>query len=811
MPSAARCGDPVRLTQKIALLVLLPLVAMTAFAGLAVAVALSDAARAGRLSTLVGLAHHCARLAQVLQAERAAAVSRLVVPGPTLTARSEAYLAAVAETDAVVAEFRAAYAATTVAAPAAERLAALHDQLGLLPSLRGQAQGGTAAASAVAFGYRIVIASTVDVREIVAQAGEAPAEVADAIRAAADLSRAAEALGQQQIAVLRALDAGRVTPTLATELTATRTGFTDAVVAFTTHAPRQWRAWWQHAVTGNDVLAAQQQQDAVARTVPGQAVRLDAAAWTTSLGTRMRLIHDVEASADASILAQVGALRRGAIREAGLVTLGVLAAVALAVVLAVRLGRPVVSDLRRLRDGARSVAYEQLPRLVARLNEPRGWPDLRPDEIVASAPTTGVAGRHEVGEVAAAFDDVYRAAVRAAAELARSRLGVAQMYVSLARRLQRRTSQMTARLDAAERDEHDEARLAWLFGLDHLVTLMGRTTDSLLVLGGQGPATVRAHQVALLDVARAAVSRIEAYARVVIGPIDPTLVVAGQVANELVLLLAELMDNATALSDEPVVVQANRLADRLVVQVIDVGIGIDSDRRAQLNERLVTPVVDSDAVSRMGLTVVGLLAAHYGLRVELRPNQPRGTIAEVTVPEALLRPSTMDGAAGRAARSTALPSAAARLAAAARPGALYGRPRNSRTEFVGVDQDGAVIMAGVEHAASSADARVPGAVYPGRATHDAGSATVPAWHDLVSSTPGSFPGTGAVPEPYPSTTNGLPVRDPHANPFAHRPAVPRRPVPPRDPGQVAAAVAAYARGVSMSRQRNRPPTTDRGK
>jgi hypothetical protein len=39
----------------------------------------------------------------------------------------------------------------------------------------------------------------------------------------------------------------------------------------------------------------------------------------------------------------------------------------------------------------------------------------------------------------------------------------------------------------------------------------------------------------------------------------------------------------------------------------------------------------------MGLTVVGLLAAHHGLRVELRPNAPRGVIAEVIVPTALLR------------------------------------------------------------------------------------------------------------------------------------------------------------------------------
>jgi hypothetical protein len=44
----------------------------------------------------------------------------------------------------------------------------------------------------------------------------------------------------------------------------------------------------------------------------------------------------------------------------------------------------------------------------------------------------------------------------------------------------------------------------------------------------------------------------------------------------------------------------------------------------------------------MGLTVVGLLAAHHGLRVDLRPNLPSGTIAEVTIPTALLRAPVPD-------------------------------------------------------------------------------------------------------------------------------------------------------------------------
>ena len=66
------------------------------------------------------------------------------------------------------------------------------------------------------------------------------------------------------------------------------------------------------------------------------------------------------------------------------------------------------------------MAYEQLPRLVARLNQPRDWRDVNHDEVVASVPPAGVTGRHEVAEattlsVAAALQSQWMAS---SAELA---------------------------------------------------------------------------------------------------------------------------------------------------------------------------------------------------------------------------------------------------------------------------------------------------------------------------------------------------------------------------------------------------------
>jgi hypothetical protein len=252
-------------------------------------------------------------------------------------------------------------------------------------------------------------------------------------------------------------------------------------------------------------------------------------------------------------------------------------------------------------------------------------------------------------------------------------------------------------------------------------------------------------------------------------------VVTGQVANELVLMLAELMDNATQLSDERALVHAQRLADRLVVQVIDTGIGIDHRRRTQLNQRLAAPVVDTDAVSHMGLTVVGLLAVHYGLRVELRPNQPRGVIAEVTVPEHLLRP-------GAPARAT-----------------VDGRHAATEPPTVPVP-DSALAKASTQAALS---ARIAGPAPSSLRARGAARAQLP------TTVPVSSRARPRVADA--QTSNGLPVRDPQATEFPELPTQARRPSAQRDPGQVAAALAAYARGVSQSRQQHRPPSTERGK
>jgi signal transduction histidine kinase len=628
----------VRITRKLAVLVAVPLAAVVAFAGLAVVTSAGAAVRAEQLRKLVTAGAVAGDLVHALQAERAAAVLVLTVRSDDVV---EDFTAAVEHSRQATTSWRQVSDALPGLPDSARVVVArAGDQVAGLDGLREQVAGGRGAASAVAFTYRIVVADLIAFRESLPQAAAAPAAVADRLRAAAALSQAGEHVGRLQVAVLRAVAYGSVTPTAVQEVTAARAGYVESGLTFDALADDGWRLWWEQAATGSDALAAQRSEDEVARTPAGAVLDIDARQWAQVMGARLLRLRQVAQLIDGEIDAQVMQLRDGQRRLAAGQSAAVVVAVLIAVGLAVGLGRPVVRGLDRLRDAAHRVAYDELPGAVARLDGDGGLGGLSPEEFARREPApVRVTGRDELAEVAAAFNAVHREAVRVAAAQALLRMNVAAMFVNLARRGQALAGRLTAALDEAERDEHDPQRLARLFEVDLLVTLLGRTNDSLLVLGGASPAQVRAADEALPAVLTAAQSQVEAYARVEIGVVDSGVVVQAAAVDDVVKLLAELLDNGCSYSPPDSVVRADAryLADRVVVQVADVGIGIAEDRRAELNARFASrPQLDLAAVRAMGLTVVGHIAARHGIRVELRPGQPAGTIAEVTLPASVI-------------------------------------------------------------------------------------------------------------------------------------------------------------------------------
>ncbi|MFD7918657.1 nitrate- and nitrite sensing domain-containing protein [Streptomyces sp. NPDC059740] len=291
--------------------------------------------------------------------------------------------------------------------------------------------------------------------------------------------------------------------------------------------------------------------------------------------------------------------------------------------------RSMVRSLRRLQDTAQRVAKERLPQLVRQLS------DADPHDVDTSVESVGLHSRDEIGKVASAFDDVHREAVRLASEQALLRGNVNAMFTNLSRRSQGLIQRQLSLISELESREADPDQLSSLFKLDHLATRMRRNGENLLVLAGEEPGRRWTRPVPLVDVLRAAASEVEQYERIELSAV-PANEVAGRVVNDLVHLLAELLENATSFSSPQtkVKVTGHALPDgRILVEIHDTGIGLSPEDLAAINERLASPpTVDVSVSRRMGLFVVGRLSLRHGIRIQLRPSESGGTTALVMLP-----------------------------------------------------------------------------------------------------------------------------------------------------------------------------------
>ncbi|WP_330460008.1 nitrate- and nitrite sensing domain-containing protein [Streptomyces sp. NBC_00820] len=291
--------------------------------------------------------------------------------------------------------------------------------------------------------------------------------------------------------------------------------------------------------------------------------------------------------------------------------------------------RSMIRSLRRLQETATKVAQDRLPELVKQLSE------SDPQDVDTSVESVGVHSRDEIGQVASAFDDVHREAVRLAAEQALLRGNVNAMFTNLSRRSQGLIQRQLSLISELESREADPDQLSSLFKLDHLATRMRRNGENLLVLAGEEPGRRWTRPVPLVDVLRAAASEVEQYERIELASV-PTTEVAGRVVNDLVHLLAELLENATSFSSPQtkVKVTGHALPDgRVLIEIHDTGIGLSPEDLAAINERLAAPpTVDVSVSRRMGLFVVGRLSQRHGIRIQLRPSDSGGTTALVMLP-----------------------------------------------------------------------------------------------------------------------------------------------------------------------------------
>ncbi|MFJ7256827.1 nitrate- and nitrite sensing domain-containing protein [Streptomyces sp. NPDC098085] len=321
--------------------------------------------------------------------------------------------------------------------------------------------------------------------------------------------------------------------------------------------------------------------------------------------------------------------RKDAFVNAAVVIVALLAAFVLAGLMARQMSR----SMRHLRTAAFGIAEQQLPMLVDQLSR------TDPGRIDTRVQPIPIDSRDEIGEVARAFDQVHREAVRLAAEQAMLRGNVNAIFTNLSRRNQSLIEGQLSLITALENNEADPDQLESLFRLDHLATRMRRNGENLLVLAGEEPGSRWNQPVPLVDVLRAAASEVESYERIELSGV-PETEIHGQSVTDLVHLLAELLENATTFSSPQtrVRVTATRLPDsRVMIEIHDKGIGLTAEDFADINHRLANPpTVDAAVSQRMGLFVVGRLADRHGIRVQLRPSgEQAGTTSLVMLPDAI--------------------------------------------------------------------------------------------------------------------------------------------------------------------------------
>lgn len=290
--------------------------------------------------------------------------------------------------------------------------------------------------------------------------------------------------------------------------------------------------------------------------------------------------------------------------------------------------------LARLKAETLGIARSDLPRIVRRLEAGESV-DLDSEMKQLDH------GGDEVGQVADAFNTAQRTAVGAAVKQADIRAGVGRVFLGIAHRNQSLVQRQLQLLDRMEREEEDPDLLESLFQLDHLATRGRRHAENLIILGGAQPGRRWRHPVPLVDILRGAISETDEYARVELTS-APDLSLVGAVVADVIHLLAELVENATAYSPPhtQVTIATDNVPKGVVIEIEDRGLGMTEEVLTDNNEKLakapefdiMTPGTDG----RLGIFVVARLARKHEIGVQLRHSPYGGTRAVVLVPSALV-------------------------------------------------------------------------------------------------------------------------------------------------------------------------------
>jgi signal transduction histidine kinase len=399
-----------------------------------------------------------------------------------------------------------------------------------------------------------------------------------------------------------------------------------------------YRAFYASKVSPQAAASLTSLENAVINSRPGGPPAIRPAAWQQAVqGFAVGLER---AGAQASTALDSRAVSESRVTELRLALAGGigLLAVAASILVSLLVGRGLVRELTALSQAAHELADQRLPEVVRRL--------AAGQQVDVPSGDLGVRARSdEVREVRDAFAKVRQTAIEAAVGQARLREGMSEVFRKLARRSQSLLHRQLTLLDSMERRARDPHLLEDLFRADHLTTRMRRNAENLIILSGHEPARGWRQPVPLVDVLLGAVAEVEDYTRIkVIGSSGAAL--AGRAVGDVIHMLAELAENATAFSppNTPVIMTGDVVGQGFAVEIEDRGLGMNPDKLAEVNDRLANPPsFDLSSADQLGLFVAGQLAKRHDIRIHLRPNPYGGATAIVLIPRTLVVPDEDGG------------------------------------------------------------------------------------------------------------------------------------------------------------------------
>jgi Nitrate and nitrite sensing/Histidine kinase-, DNA gyrase B-, and HSP90-like ATPase len=457
------------------------------------------------------------------------------------------------------------------------------------------------------------------------------AQIAQEVRILTALSRAREMLSREDALVTGALASHRITPAERDEIAelvgSQRFEYGETVPELTPADRDRFRAFLGSA----EFQRFRGLEDSLVHVGRNGRPTVKVATWDAVVPEVLTKLRGLEAVAIDGTTERARSIAVSVLVRLALTGgLGLVALIA-SLVIAVRVARKVIGEVRTLSEVVEVFASERLPELAERVRQGEVIEEEDTSLEVAFSVT-------EIDRLSAAFDDSRRAVVAAARGEVAARKGVNEVFVNLARRNQALVHRQLGLLDTMERRVEDPQELDELFRLDHLATCMRRHAEGLVILAGRTAGRIWRTPVPLIDVVRGAVAEVEDYTRVQVLPMTRAALTGTAVADTI-HLLAALIENAAMFSppQAPVQVTGHPVPNGFVVEIEDRGLGMNADLLADLNARLAeAPEFDLFDSARLGIFVVARLAHRHDIRVSLSPSPYGGTTAIVLIPGVLI-------------------------------------------------------------------------------------------------------------------------------------------------------------------------------